>query len=114
MRKLQRASVTPRLRFLLSLEHGSLALGLLAGALLARELGWGIGRARWFDLKLGLVAFLLLPLEGMHAYVCHALILGGERRDRGFRIEEMLRTLEGVVLFPGVVLIVWLSHVKPF
>ena len=43
---------------LLALEHGLLAVALLAGLGLMASRGWGLGQARWLGLKLGLVAFL--------------------------------------------------------
>ena len=105
-----------RLRTLFTTEHASLLIALVSGLLLTRALGWPLGHARWFGAKLGLVVFLLIPLEGMHAFASHALILGGSdrRRERGFSVEEMVRTLEGVVLVPALLLMTWLSIARPF
>jgi hypothetical protein len=112
----RRKEPSGRLGLLFAFEHGSLALALLSGVALTLELGWGIGHARWFGLKLGLVAFLLLPLEGMHAYACHVLMGRGDGRlrERGVSIEQMVRTLEVVVLLPALALILWLSLAHPF
>ena len=44
--------------------------------------GWGLGRARWLAVKLGLVAFLIVPLEAIHAYACHGWIAPGLRESR--------------------------------
>ena len=66
-----------RVRPLLAVEHLALALALLAGLALLQERGWGAGRARWLGLKLGLTLFLVVPLEAMHAWVCHGWIARG-------------------------------------
>lgn len=112
------------LRLLVAAEHACLALALATGLLLMTGRGWGPGRARWFGLKLGLVVFLLLPLEAMHAYVCHVWIGRGLRETaappfskdlaRGVGMEDMLRALAIPLLGLAVPLLVWLSVVKPF
>jgi hypothetical protein len=105
------------------LRHLALALSLLTGLALLRSLSHAASRAAWIDLKIGLVAFLLLPLEGMHAYVCHLWIARGLRATpappfaqdlaRGLGMEEMIRALEVPLLGAGVPLLVWLSMAKP-
>lgn len=112
-----------RLQPLLAAEH--LAFVLLVGTGLALLLvrGWGLGHARWLGLKLGLVVFLLLPLEGMHAYVCHAWIARGLRQTasppfskdlaRGIGMDEMLRALALPLLGLAVPLLIWLSVKQP-
>lgn len=106
-------------------EHACLAVALAAGLALMAGRGWGVGRARWLGLKLGLVAFLLVPLEAMHAYVSHAWIGPGLARTgaappfakdlaRGIGMEDMLRALAIPLLGIAVPLLVWLSLVKPF
>lgn len=105
-------------------EHAAFAVLLASGALLAWRLGWGVSHARWFGIKVGLVIFLLVPLEGMHAWVCHAWIARGLEetpsppfsRDllRGVGMEEIIRTLEVVLLGVAVPLVVWLSLARPF
>lgn len=109
---------------LLALEHAALAVALASGLLLMLRLDWGVGHARWFGVKLGLVAFLLVPLEGMHAYVCHVWIARGLHQTaappfakdlrRGLGMEAMVRTLEALLLAPGVPALAWLSLAKPF
>lgn len=79
--------------------------------------------AAWLHLKLGLVAFLVAPLEGMHAYVCHAWIARGLRATaappfakdlvRGLGMQEMIHALEVPLLGTGVPLLAWLSLAKP-
>jgi hypothetical protein len=113
-----------RLRPWLVLEHVSLLVGLLSGLLLMQSLGWGLGHGRWLGLKLGLVAFLLVPLEAMHAWVSHHWIARGLRqtpappfaRDlaRGAAMDDMVRTISALLLGLAVPLLVWLSVRKPF
>jgi hypothetical protein len=86
-----------------------------------RSLGWGMGHARWLGLKLGLVAFLVVPLEGMHALIAHGWIRRGLRegpwsRDlaRGLGVEEMVSTLALPLFGLGLGLVFWLSLRRPF
>lgn len=88
-----------------------------------RHRGWGLAHARWLGLKLGLVAFLVVPLEAMHACVAHLWISRGLRETgappfskdlvRGIGMDEMLRTLAALLLGAGVPLLIWLSVAKP-
>ena len=85
--------------------------------------GWGLGRARWLALKLGLVSFLLVPLEAIHAYASHGWITPGLRQtsappfskqlERGAAMDEMIRALALPLLGVGVPLLLWLSLRKP-
>ncbi len=109
---------------ILSAEHAALAVALATGAALMVTQGWATGRARWLDLKVGLVAFLVVPLELMHAYIAHVWMARGLRRtqggelhkdlSRGLGIEEMLRTIGLPLLGITLVLILWLSWKRPF
>ena len=113
-----------RVRPLLAVEHAGFALALLAGLALLEARGWGPGRARWLGLKLGLTLFLVVPLEAMHAWVCHVWIARGLRQTRvppfskdlarGIGMDDMIRALAAPLLGIGVPLIVWLSLRKPF
>jgi hypothetical protein len=113
-----------RLQGLLVLEHLAFAAVLLSGAILMWERRFDLGHPRWFGLKLGLVAFLVLPLEAMHAYIAHVWIARGLRETaappfskdlrRGLGIDEMIRALAVPLLGLGVPLLVWLSLRKPF
>ena len=86
--------------------------------------GWGLSHARWLALKLGLVVFLVVPMEAMHGYIAHVWIARGLRQtaaphyakdlERGLGIEEMLRALAVPLLGVGLPLILWLSLAKPF
>ena len=89
---------------LVAAEHAFLALALATGLALMIGRGWAPRHARWFGLKLGLVVFLLIPLEGMHAYcqprLDRAAACARPRpppfsKDlaRGIGMEDMLRAL---------------------
>lgn len=116
--------VRRRLQPRLVAEHVAFVLVLVTGALLMQAHGWSITRARWLTLKLGLVLFLVVPFEAMHAFICHGWIASGLRRtreaplardlERGIGVEEMLRTLAIPLLGIGVPLLVWLSVRRPF
>lgn len=105
-------------------EHAFLLAALATGLALMLGRGWAPRHARWFGLKLGLVVFLLIPLEAMHAYISHFWIARGLRETttppfskdlaRGIGMEDMLRALAIPLLGIGVPLLVWLSVFKPF
>jgi hypothetical protein len=107
----------------LLLEHGALLFLLLSGYLIMRGRGWGLGHARWLLAKLGLVAFLVVPLEAIHAFVAHVWIARGLgqtaappfARDlaRGTAVQEMIATLAVPLLGLAVPLILWLSLTRP-
>jgi hypothetical protein len=113
-----------RLQPVLAGEHAAFALALVSGAALLRLHGWGLGHARWLALKLGLVAFLVVPLEAFHAYVCHVWLPRALRAtsappfprdlERGIGVDEMVRAIAVPLLGLGLPLIVWLSTAKPF
>jgi hypothetical protein len=70
------------------------------------------------------VAFLVVPLEAFHAYVCHSWLARGLRltpaasvsRDleRAVGMDDMIRVIGGLLLGLGLPLILWLSLAKPF
>lgn len=108
----------------LAVEHGALAVALLAGLGLMAARGWGLGHPRWLAVKLGLVAFVLLPLEAMHAWVNHVWIPRALRAtgpgdalsrelERGTGMDDMVRTLAALLLGAALPLIVWLSLARP-
>jgi hypothetical protein len=113
-----------RLDTLAWIEHASLALLLASGWLLMQQRGWSVGYPRWLAAKLGLVVFLVVPLEGIHAYVCHVWLRRGlvetavppfsKDLRRGAGMDEMIRALAVPLLGLGVPLIAWLSLRKPF
>jgi hypothetical protein len=113
-----------RLSTVLGAEHLALIVALASGVLLMGEHGWRLGHPRWLTLKLGVVAFLLAPLEAMHAFIVHVWMAGGLKRTsappfakdlvRGLGVEEMLRTLAIPLWGLGLPLVVWLSVARPF
>jgi hypothetical protein len=113
-----------RRQVLLTIEQAMLSLLLASGAALMWQRGWGVGQARWLGVKLGLVVFLIVPLEAMHAYVGQVWIRRGLQQTaappfskdlrRGLAMDEMIRTLEVVLLGLAIPLILWLSIQKPF
>jgi hypothetical protein len=113
-----------RLSTVLGAEHVALVVVVASGALLMSRHGWHLGHPRWLTLKLGVVAFLLAPLEAMHAFIVHVWIARGLRRTgappfakdlaRGIGVEEMLRTLAIPLWGLGLPLVVWLSVARPF
>jgi hypothetical protein len=113
-----------RLQPALLAEHAALAVLLVSGLALLSHHGWGLGHARWLALKVGLVAFLIVPLETIHALVCHRWIARGLRQtralpfskdlERGIGMDDMVRVLAIPLLGLGLPLIVWLSVAKPF
>jgi hypothetical protein len=113
-----------RLRPVVLLEHVALAVVLASGVALMQLAGYRLGQRRWLDLKLGLVVFLVLPLEGMHAWVSHAWIARGLRAtpappfsrelERGIAMDDMLRALSALLLGAAVPLLAWLSVRQPF
>jgi hypothetical protein len=102
----------------------ALAAALASGIALMGVLGMAVGRHRWLDLKLGLVVFLLVPLEGMHAWVNHGWIERGLRKtatppfsrdlERGIGMDDMVRTLSALLLGAALPFLVWLSVKQPF
>jgi hypothetical protein len=116
-----------RLQPLVCFEHVAFAVLLASGLAVMVDRGWGLGRARWLDVKLGLVAFLVIPLEAIHAFAAHVWIERGLRdvastpagarpRDleRGLAMEEMITTLGAVLLAVALPVLLWLSLGKPF
>jgi hypothetical protein len=116
-------SVRRALRPWLVAEHLGLVAALASGLVLMQAHGWGIGHPRWLAVKLGLVAFLVVPLEGMHAWVCHGWIARGLDEAegpgraallrRGIGMDDMVRTLSALLLGLAVPLMAWLSLRRP-
>ena len=112
-----------RLRPLLVTQHAAFLLALAAGLLLLHHRHWGLGHARWLAVKVGLTAFLLVPLEGMQAWIDLAWIAPGLGQTaappfskdlaRGIGMEDMLRALAAPLLAIALPLIVWLSLARP-
>jgi hypothetical protein len=113
-----------RLAPVIALEHLALAAALGSGVWLMAALDLDLGQRRWLDVKLGLVAFLVLPLEGMHAWVTHGWIARGlgethtppfsRTLERGIGMDDMVRALSALLLGLAVPLLAWLSLAEPF
>ena len=113
-----------RLQPALLAEHASLLVLLVSGLALLGYHGWGLGHARWLALKLGLIAFLVVPLEAIHAHVSHRWLARGLRQtaappfskdlERAIGMDDMVRVIAIPLLGLGLPLIVWLSMAKPF
>ena len=113
-----------RVRPVVLLEHGAFVLALAAGLALLWHRHWGLGHARWLAVKIGLTAFLLVPLEAMHAWIAHVWIARGLRQTpapplskdllRGIGMDDMLRALAAPLLALSVPLLAWLSLWKPW
>jgi hypothetical protein len=113
-----------RLQPFLLFEHVAFVLALATGLGLLAHRHWGLGHARWLAVKVGLTAFLLVPLEAMHAWIVHGWIARGLRetaappfsRDlaRGIGMDDMLRALAAPLLAAALPLLAWLSLRKPW
>lgn len=105
-------------------ETAFLALAFAAGLVSMNAQGWRIGYPRWLSTKLGLVAFLLVPLEGFRVYVTLFWLGPGLRAtkappfakdlERARSMEEMLGALSLPLLLLALPLILWLSWARPF
>jgi hypothetical protein len=86
--------------------------------------GWRLGYPRWLSTKLGLVAFLLVPLEGFRVYITLFWLAPGlgattappfsKELERARSMEEMLGALSLPLLLIALPLILWLSWARPF
>lgn len=113
-----------RLQVVFAVKNAALVVALASGFVLLQDSPPGVGRARWLLLKLGLVVFLVVPLEAMHAFIVHFWIAQGLAETpeppfsktlvRGLGVEEMIRTLEIPLFGVGLPLLLWLSFRRPF
>jgi hypothetical protein len=86
--------------------------------------GWRLGYPRWLSAKLGLVLFLLVPLEAFRVYIGVAWLAPGLRATaappfskelaRGLSMDQMLGALALPLLLLGLPLVLWLSWARPF
>jgi hypothetical protein len=109
----------------LALEHAALAAAIVCGLAAMTLHGWRLGYPRWLSIKLGLVAFLVVPLEAMHAWVNHVWIPRAlpaqppppaplsRQLDRWIGMDDMVRSLAALLLGVALPLIVWLSVARP-
>jgi hypothetical protein len=88
------------------------------------RLGWSPAWPRWFGAKLGLVLFLVIPLEAFQAWVALAWLGPGleetkappfsRRLERALSMQDMLWALSALLLGTAVPGLVWLSLARPF
>jgi hypothetical protein len=112
-----------RARTLVAARHAAFVVALAAGLALMALRAWGLGHSRGLAVKIGLVVFLLVPMEAMHAWTWHGWIARGlrdstaaafsRRLERGLGVDEMLRALAVPLLGLGLPLILWLSIARP-
>lgn len=113
-----------RLQSLRHLEAAAFAFGLGLGLALMTLHGWGIDYPRWLSAKLGLVAFLLLPLEGFRVYLSLVWLAPGLRQTaappfsqdlaRAVSMDDMLQALAFPLLILALPAVLWLSWARPF
>jgi hypothetical protein len=115
--------VVARRRFqpLIAIQFASFALVLVTGYLQMRSHGWSLAYPRWLALKIGIVAFVFVPLEAFLAYVAAFWIRPGldagpasRQLERGASMQGMAWAIAlplGVLALPVVL---WLSLARPF
>lgn len=114
------ATVRARLLRLSLVQHVLFAVVLVSGGALLAASPSSVQHARWLHAKVGLTAFLLVPLEAFHAYVNHVWIAralrDGSARllERGIGLDDMVRSLAIPLLGVAVPLLFWLSLRRPF
>jgi len=120
------AEILARRRFhwLLGARSAAFLAVLATGLLAMRVQGWGIDYPRWLSLKLGLVAFLLLPLEAIDAYAVRRFLARGLARavapafprdlERGVSMQQMVWALALPLYGLALPVLLWLSLARPF
>jgi hypothetical protein len=101
-----------------------LGAAVVSGLLAMDRLGWSPAWPRWFGVKLGLVLFLVIPLEAFQAWVGLAWLGPGleetqappfsRRLERALSMQDMLWALSALLLGVTVPGLVWLSFARPF
>jgi hypothetical protein len=112
-----------RLQRLRHLEAGAFALGLALGLALMTRHGWRLGYPRWLSAKLGLVTFLLVPLEAFRVYLSLVWLGPGMAQTarppfsqdlaRAVSMDDMLQALAVPLLLLGLPIVLWLSWTRP-
>lgn len=113
-----------RLHGLRHLEAAAFALALALGLALMASHGWRLGYPRWLSAKLGLVAFLLVPLEAFRVYLSLAWLGPGLRQTqappfsqdlaRAVSMDDMLQALAVPLLLLALPAVLWLSWTRSF
>jgi hypothetical protein len=114
--------VRRRLGAFYATEHLALGMALASGLALMWSHGWRPGHPRWLGIKLGLVAFVVVPLEAMHAWVNHVWIPRALRAappsarelERWTGMDDMVRTLAALFFSLLLPFMAWLSLRRPF
>jgi hypothetical protein len=119
--RLQRLRRAPSL---LHIRLVALGVAVVTGTLAMDRLGWSPAWPRWFGVKLGLVLFLIVPLEAFQAWVGLAWLGPGleetkeppfsRRLQRALSMQDMLFALSALLLGIAVPGLVWLSFKRPF
>jgi hypothetical protein len=107
-----------------ALSAVAFATAILSGYALMRLHGWSLAYPRWLALKIGLVLFLFLPLEGFLAYVGVFWSAPGLARTkappfaqelvRAASMQQMVWAIAAPLLGLALPLLVWLSLGRPF
>ncbi len=97
------------------------ALVLLTGYASMRAHGWTLAYPRWLALKIGIVAFLFVPLEAFLAYVGAFWIRPGltapppsRQLERGASMQGMVWAIALPLGGLALPLVLWLSLARPF
>jgi hypothetical protein len=122
-RRGESAEVATRRRwhFLMAVQSVSFAVVVLTGFVSMRSHGWTLAYPRWLALKIGIVAFLFVPLEAFLAYVGAFWIRPGlsaaspsRTLERGASMQGMVWAIALPLAGLGLPLVVWLSLARPF
>jgi hypothetical protein len=113
-----------RLHPLRHLEAFAFVLGLGLGLALMAGHGWRLGYPRWLSAKLGLVAFLLVPLEAFRVYLSLVWLGPGLSQTqappfsqdlaRAVSMDDMLQALAVPLLLLALPAVLWLSWARSF
>jgi hypothetical protein len=109
---------------IVALSAAACVLALASGYALMRLHGWSLAYPRWLALKIGLVLFLFLPLEGFLAYVGAFWSAPGLARSgappfaqelaRAASMQQMLWAIAVPLVGLALPLVLWLSLARPF
>jgi hypothetical protein len=106
---------------LIAIQSVSFALILLTGYASMHAHAWTLAYPRWLALKIGIVAFLFVPLEGFLTYVAAFWIRPGlaagapsRQLERGASMQGMVWAIALPLSVLALPLVVWLSLARPF
>jgi hypothetical protein len=105
----------------MAIQSVSFAVVVLTGFVSMRSFGWTLAYPRWLALKIGIVAFLFVPLEAFLAYVGAFWIRPGLSAappsrwlERGASMQGMLWAIAVPLAALALPLVLWLSLARPF